>query len=47
MKLKTSRPTTSKISQLKINSLIEFMYSYPLGEKKAKDSDILVYFEKE
>ena len=23
------------------------MYSYPLGEKKAKDSDILVYFEKE
>ena len=27
-------------------SLVEFMYSYPLGEKKAKDSDILVYFEK-
>ena len=26
--------------------LIEFMYSYPLGEKKSKDSDILVYFEK-
>jgi hypothetical protein len=23
------------------------MYSYPLGEKKAKDSDILVYFEKD
>jgi len=27
--------------------LIEFMYSYPLGEKKAKDSDIIVYFEKD
>lgn len=23
------------------------MYSYPLGEMKAKDSDILVYFEKD
>jgi hypothetical protein len=23
------------------------MYSYPLGEKKAKDSDILVYFEQD
>ena len=23
------------------------MYSYPLGEKNAKDSDILVYFEKD
>jgi hypothetical protein len=23
------------------------MYSYPLGEKKAKDSDIIVYFEKD
>ena len=23
------------------------MYSYPLGEKKAKDSDIQVYFEKD
>jgi hypothetical protein len=23
------------------------MYSYPLGEKKAKDSDILLYFEKD
>lgn len=27
--------------------MIEFVYSYPLGEKKAKDSDILVYFDKE
>ena len=23
------------------------MYSYPLGEKKAKDSDIIVYFAKD
>ena len=27
--------------------MYEFMYSYPLGEKKAKDSDILAYFDKE
>lgn len=39
----------SKIKFLVIKysySLIEFMYSYPLGEKKAKDSDLLVYFDK-
>lgn len=29
------------------NGLLEFMYSYPLGEKRAKDSDIIVYFDKE
>jgi len=28
-------------------SMIEFMYSYPLSEKKAKDSDIVVYFDRE
>jgi len=27
--------------------LIEFIYSYPLGEKKAKDSDIIVYYDKD
>jgi outer membrane lipoprotein-sorting protein len=29
------------------DGMIEFVYSYPLGEKKAKDSDIIVYFDKE
>jgi hypothetical protein len=43
-----SSPTMGKsYLALLFTSLIEFMYSYPLGEKKAKDSDILVYFEKE
>jgi hypothetical protein len=28
------------------NGLIEFMYSYPLGEKKAKDSELFIYFDK-
>lgn len=28
------------------NGLLEFMYSYPLGEKKAKDNEIFVYFDK-
>ena len=27
--------------------MIEFVYSYPLGEKKAKDSDIIMYFDKD
>ena len=29
------------------DGLVEFFYSYPLGEKKAKDSDIIVYFDKQ
>ena len=35
------------IYRLYVYRMIEFMYSYPLGEKKAKDSDIIVYFDKE
>lgn len=27
--------------------MIEYVYSYPLGEKKAKDSDFSVFFDKE
>jgi hypothetical protein len=29
------------------DGMVEFVYSYPLGEKKAKDSDIIAYFDKE
>jgi hypothetical protein len=28
------------------NGLLEFMYSYPLGEKKANDSEFFMYFDK-
>ena len=27
--------------------MIQFDYSYPLGEKKAKDSELMVFFDKE
>jgi hypothetical protein len=30
-----------------INRYLEFEYSYPLGTKKDKDSELLTYFEKE
>lgn len=29
------------------NGLMEFMYSYPLGEKKANDSEFFMYFDKQ
>lgn len=30
-----------------MNSMIEFTYSYPLGQKKEQESEFIVYFEKE